>query len=209
MTFPISLTLTGRRVLVVGGGPVGRRRAVAAADAGAAVTVVAPHTPPGGFAHPGVGWRAEPYHPDQLAGTTLVFAAAPAEVNAVVVADARAAGIWVCDAADPDRGDFTTPAVARAGRLTLAVDTGGASPSLARRIKTRLEGEYDSSYGTWVEVLGAVRAVILAEIPASAARRRLLDGFADWAWLDRSRAEGPDAVRAAMLAEVERVARGG
>ena len=39
--YPLLLDLTGRRVLVVGAGAVGARRAVALADAGARVEVVA------------------------------------------------------------------------------------------------------------------------------------------------------------------------
>ena len=41
-TYPLSLDLHGRRVLVVGGGPVAARRATGCVAAGALVTVVAP-----------------------------------------------------------------------------------------------------------------------------------------------------------------------
>ena len=40
--FPLLLDLAGRRVVVVGGGTVGTRRAAGLADAGADVLVVAP-----------------------------------------------------------------------------------------------------------------------------------------------------------------------
>jgi hypothetical protein len=42
----------------------------------------------------------------------------------------------------------------------------------------------------------------LVSVPDPARRRALLDGFADWPWLDRLRAEGVEPVRAAMLAAV-------
>ena len=40
--YPLLLDVAGRAVLVVGAGPVGARRAIGLADAGAVVTVVAP-----------------------------------------------------------------------------------------------------------------------------------------------------------------------
>jgi hypothetical protein len=44
-------------------------------------------------------------------------------------------------------------------------------------------------------------------VPASH-RRALLEGLSAWGWLERLRAEGVEAVRAAMRAEVEALAQG-
>ena len=196
--FPVFLDLTGRRVVVVGGGAVGRRKAVAARDAGAAVVVVDPGSP----GEPGVTHLAEPYRAEHLVGACLVFAAATPEVNARVVADAKAAGVWVNSATDPQTGDCFLPAVVRRGGLTIAVGTGGASPALARRIRERLEAEFDDSFAAWVGLLDELRPVVLAAVPDPDRRRELLDALADWPWLERLRAEGTDATRAAMLSTV-------
>ena len=190
--FPVTLDLTGRRVVVVGYGPVGRRKSAAAAAAGADVRIVAPEV-------------NEPYHPDHLAGAALVFACAPPDVNARVVADARARNVWVNSASDPAAGDFTLPAVLSVGGLWVAVSTGGAAPGLARRVRDRLAGQFDATFAAWVDLLNEVRSEVLATVPNQARRRQLLDGFADWSWLDRLRAEGVEAVREAMRA----VVRGG
>ena len=202
--FPVFLDLTGRRVVVVGGGPVGRRKALAARDAGAAVVVVDPEAP---VAHapgsPEVIHIREPYRPEHLAGACLVFAAATPEVNARVVADARAAGIRVNSATDPQSGDCLLPAVVRRGGLTLAVGTGGASPALARRIREKLKAEFDDAFAAWVRLLDEVRPVVLATVPDPARRRELLDALADWPWLERLRAEGAEATRAAMRDTIE------
>ncbi len=67
-----------------------------------------------------------------LAGTALVVAATnDGAVNARVVADARDARVLVCDAADAGGGDFTMPATARAGDLTISVDSGGSAPAFS------------------------------------------------------------------------------
>ena len=192
--FPVTLDLTGRTVVVVGYGAVGRRKAAAAQAAGADVRVVAPEV-------------NEPYHPDHLAGAALVFACAPPEVNARVVADARADNIWVNSASDPAAGDFTLPAVLPVGGLWVAVSTGGAAPGLARRVRDRLAAQFDTTFAAWVELLNEMRREVLAAVPDPARRRELLDGFADWPWLDRLRAEGAEAVRAAMR-ELVSAARG-
>jgi precorrin-2 dehydrogenase/sirohydrochlorin ferrochelatase len=197
---PLFLDVTGKRVVVVGGGPVGRRKAAAAAAAGAAVVVVDPR-PLADL--PGIEHVAEPYRAEHLAGARLVFAAAPPEVNARVAAEAAVRGIWVNTATDPAAGDVFVPAVVRSGGLTLAVGTGGAAPALARRVREKLEAEFDETFAEWVRLLDEARPLVLQSVADPGRRRALLDGFADWPWLARLRAEGADAVRAAMHKLIE------
>lgn len=198
--FPILLELRGKKVVVIGGGAVGARKASALLAAGADVTVIDPRAQLA--LSPGAAHVPEPYCGDHLDGAALVFACATPEVNAQVVADARGRGVWANAASSPDEGDFALPAVVRRGELTLTVSTGGASPALARRIREKLESEYDAVFGDWVKLLAEVRAEVLATVPDEARRRELLDGFADWSWLERLRAEGADKVREAMRAMV-------
>ncbi len=188
---PILLNMTGRCVLVVGGGSVGRRKARASIDGGATVRVVALEPRPDGWT--AGEWLHEPYRVEHLDGVALVVAAATAEVNGRVVRDARQRGLWVNSATDPADGDFALPAVVRRGGLTIAVNTGGAAPALARRIREKIEAEYDDAFATWVRLLDAIRPLVHERVPDPARRRVLLDGFADWPWLQRLRAEGEAA----------------
>jgi precorrin-2 dehydrogenase/sirohydrochlorin ferrochelatase len=183
--------------VVVGGGAVGRRKAAAALAAGAVVRVVDPVVAAGAFE-----WVAEPYQPHHLDGAALAFAAAPPDVNARVLADAAARGVWANSASDPSAGDFFLMAAARRGGLTVAVGTAGAAPALARRVREKLAAEFDSAFAEWVAILDEIRPLVREAVADPSARRRLLDGFADWPWLARLRAEGADAVRAAMRAAV-------
>lgn len=195
----MNLTLRGSPVLVVGGGKVGRRKAVLAADEGALVSVTDPRplVLPTGIQH-----RAELFVPHHLDGMKLAFACATPHVNAAVVAHAKARGVWVCSASDPSAGDFVLPSVVRRGGLTFAVSTGGASPALAKRIAAGLLDQFDDSFAEWVSILGEVRATVLATVPDAVTRRGLLEDFADPRWLERIRTAGADVAKSEMVGAV-------
>lgn len=198
--FPILLDLAGKRVVVIGGGAVGTRKALALLTANAHVFVIDPRVLqclPAEAVH-----ICEAYQTQHLDGAALVFACATPAVNAQVTSDARSRGLWVNTASSPDEGDFILPAVVRRGAFTLAVSTGGASPALARRVRERLEIEYDAAFGEWVQVLANVRAEVLTHVPDEDRRRELLNAFADWSWLERLRTEGARPVLEAMRALV-------
>jgi len=173
--------------------------------AGAKLRVVEPYPArPVSVLGPAASLVPEPYAPEHLEGACLVFACGPSDVNARVVADCRSRGILVNSASDPESADFIVPSVVRRGDLTIAVSTGGAAPSLTRRIRQRLQAEFDETFEDWLRLLSEVRRVIRQRVVSPGRRRELLDHFGDWPWLERLRAEGVEAVRAEMLARVGR-----
>ena len=194
MPLAVHLDLAGLPAVVVGGGgAVGTRRARLLRDQGARVTVIDPAPVGTGFAH-----VAEPFRPAHLAGARLALACATPAVNAEVVAAAKARGVWVCDAAEPARGDFAFLASGGRGPVALAVGTSGASPALARRILDDLLGQLDPAMTDWVACLAELRPQVLASGLGAAARRELLTQFAGDDWGDRVRALGRAGALAAM-----------
>jgi len=206
--FPIVMNLTRLRCVVVGGGPVGRRKADALVAAGAEPCIVCPLPRPPGI-HPQIDWRPEPYRIDHLDGVALVFAAATPPINEQVVADARARGVLVSSASDPDNGDFFVPATIRRGDFILAISTAGSAPALAAEVRRRLGEQFDDTFGQWVGLLGDLRPIILAQVAQEETRQTLFAQLSHWDWLERLRREGVESVRSAMLAEVSKALRSG
>lgn len=127
--YPMALRLTGRRVLVVGGGSVATRRVPALIAAGARIEIVSPELTPALRSHVDAGravWTPRRFAPSDVAGAWLVHVAvddphAAAEVSAA----AEAHHIFCVRADDRDAATAWTPAVTRHGQVTVAVTDGG------------------------------------------------------------------------------------
>lgn len=140
--YPLFLDLTGRRVVVVGGGRVATRRVGGLLEAGAVVHVVAPSVTDKLSALVGqdsVSWEPRGYLPGDLEGALLVHTATGVKgVDARVAWDAAAAGIWCVNAADHARSAAWTPTIARgegaAEGIEVAVTAGG-DPRRAVRVR--------------------------------------------------------------------------
>ena len=102
--------------------------------------------------------RRRAYREGDLKGAILAFAATDRrEVNAAVAREGRERDVLVNVADEPAEGDFALPSTLRRGRLQVAVSTGGASPTLARRIRRELEEAFGSEWAGIVEELGRAR----------------------------------------------------
>lgn len=117
------LVLTGRKVVVVGGGHVAQRRVPAFLAAGAAVTVVSPEVTPAIEGLSGeLALVLRDFTESDLDGAWYVVAATDdAEVNARVVAAAEAGHTFCVRADDALGGTAWTPAVGHHGSVTVGV----------------------------------------------------------------------------------------
>jgi precorrin-2 dehydrogenase/sirohydrochlorin ferrochelatase len=155
--YPIFLDLSGRRCVVVGGGEVANRKARKLLQARARVVVISPELG-AELESVAVEIHRRPYREGDLEGACLAFAATNSrEVNAAVAQEAKERGVPVNVADKPSEGDFALPSTLRRGRLQVAVSTGGASPTLARRIRDELEEAFGPEWAGIVERLNAAR----------------------------------------------------
>ena len=163
--YPIALNGQRLRALVVGGGVVGTRKALALLEAGADVRVVAPEITAELArveAENRLAVLRAPYGPDALGDATVVIAATGSrDVNSTVAADARERGKLVNVADAPEEGDFHSMAVHRSGDLTIAVSTGGV-PGAAARIRDSLATRFDTRYEQALAALHRMRTRLRA-----------------------------------------------
>jgi siroheme synthase-like protein len=101
------------------------------------------------------------YEPGDLDGAVVVIAATDAEeVNRNVAHEAKKRGILVNVVDDPGESDFIVPSFLRRGDLTIAISTGGTSPALAKKIRTKLEQDFGKEYGLLLPLIGEVRSTV-------------------------------------------------
>ena len=155
--FPVFLKLGGRRVLLVGAGPVAEAKLEGLLAAGAQVTVVAPEVR-AGIEAAGVRIERRGFRPNDLEGAWLVVAAAPPDVNREVERAAAECSVFVNAVDDPAHASAYTGGVVRKGGVTVAVSTEGRAPALAGLLREALEALIPEEIAAWVAEGAALRA---------------------------------------------------
>lgn len=186
----VDLNFSGRRVLLIGGGPETERKAWMFVDAGAALTVASPDHAKSLRDLKAKG-RMELITADTSTDVALVERVNP-RPDIVVVhtrADgpeepeiaglARALGCLVYVVDDVENSDFVQPALSNAGFIQVAVSTGGRSPSLARILAGRLAGSISKTDLHLVELLDDGRKLSMQLISDPVARREVLYELAE------------------------------
>jgi siroheme synthase-like protein len=164
---PIVVRGADVHVLVVGGGAVGTRKALAMLDAGFRVRVVAPEVSAAllgrAATDPALHVEARAFERDDVRAAALVVAATDRrDVNAAVAEAAAERQVLVNVADEPDAGSFQSAALHRTGPLLVAVSAGGV-PTAAARVRDAIAGRFDARFGDAVARLGALRRALLAD----------------------------------------------
>lgn len=159
--YPVFLNLSGRLCIVAGGGQVALRKVTTLLQYGAVITVVSPRLCSGlqELNRSGkiqVIHRA--YQPGDLEGACIaIIATGSRSVNLRASEEARRNRIPVNVVDDARHSDFIVPSIVRRGSVSIAVSTGGKSPALARKIRTRLESQIDEQYAELALIIEGVR----------------------------------------------------
>ncbi|MDP4107546.1 MAG: NAD(P)-binding protein [Bacillota bacterium] len=176
--YPIMLKLAGKKIVVVGGGKVAERKIFGLIDTKANITVVAPKISMEVqqlVANGKIVWLSKSFSMEDIEGAFMVFAATNEKDLNQQIKDAAEACPLITISDDSDGSDFHVPAKVQRGRLTVAVSTGGASPTLARKIRGQLEQQYDERYEDYLNFLFAARQQILQEVKDPSLKSKLLN----------------------------------
>lgn len=159
--FPIFLSLTGRRVLVIGEGEAAERKAGALRRAGGMVATA----PNFGAGDAGL-----------LDDCALVIGAdAPDDELQALSAAAQARGIPVNIVDKPSLCSYITPSVIDRAPLSIAVSSGGAAPVLARLLRARIEAMVPPAFGRLAALADRYKEEFRRRLPEVALRRRVLE----------------------------------
>jgi uroporphyrin-III C-methyltransferase/precorrin-2 dehydrogenase/sirohydrochlorin ferrochelatase len=186
---PVFLDLRGKRVLLVGGGAVAARKAALLLEAGAHLRIVSPErcTELAQLCErPGVRYLAAGFEPAQLDDCVFAIAATDdAAVNQQVAAAGRAARIFVNAVDDPASSSCLMPSIVDRSPVIVAIGTGGATPTLARRLRARIESLLPDRIGELARAASNRRAQVRAALPTLELRQRFWEDFFDSALAHR------------------------
>ena len=109
-------------------------------------------------------------------GHQLVFTATDdVRVSRAVAEEARALGVLLNAADEPELCDFTLPSVGRRGPITVAVSTAGLAPTLARHLRQQFSAQVAPHHVHLARLSGWLRE----RLPRGPARMKLLRGLVE------------------------------
>ena len=146
---PVFVNLKGRRVIVVGGGPVAAAKVKALEPTGACVTVIAPEIGPE-LAATGAVVRRRAVRDSDLAGAWLVIAAATPRVNRRVAKAAGLRRVFVNAVDDPPNASAYLGGVLRRDGVTVAISTSGRAPAIAGLLREAIDALLPADLPAWL-----------------------------------------------------------
>lgn len=180
---PVFLDVTGKSVVVLGGGTAAARKAELALRAGANVSVIAPELS-GDFReirdNSCLTHITDPLQPSHLEDCAVAYGASDDEaLDQELHKLAKAAGVLINVPDKPELCDFITPSIVDRAPLVIGISTAGAAPVVARMLKARLESTIPATYGRLVSFLGGFRDVVKQRIGDARTRRRFWEDASD------------------------------
>ncbi len=199
--YPAFLDLSGRDVVLIGGGSVAASKLEGLLTAGARVTVVAPVISDAIRAHD-VVLVERTFQPADLDDAWWVVAAATPDVNRAVANAAEQRRVFVNAVDDKGAATAFLGGVIRRGAGEIAISTGGAAPALAGLLREGLDAMLPQDLERWIAVAIATRSEWkAANIPIIERRPLLLRALED---LYASKTESAAGSTAKALGSKER-----
>jgi siroheme synthase-like protein len=155
---PLFVNLVGRRVILVGGGPVAAAKLTQLLAARADVVVVSPEVHPD-IVRSGVAIMRRAFTPADLDDAWLVVAAATSSVNRAVAVAAESRRVFVNAVDDPVNATAFLSGVVRRDGVTLAISTSGDAPGLTSLLREALDAILPRDLGRWMDEARRLRSI--------------------------------------------------
>ena len=179
---PILLDCEERPCLVVGGGMIAERKTRSLLEAKAMITIISPQLTQGLFMlyeTNRIQWIPRAFDEGDTVGYWLVHTTTGHEaLNLQIAEEAKLNGIPVNVASHGEMGTFINPAVMRRGRLTIAVSTDGAGPTVAKSLCKNLDEAYGDEYECYLDFLHLMRLEIKKRVESPEQRHKLYRSLA-------------------------------
>jgi siroheme synthase-like protein len=168
--------------VVVGGGLVGLEKVEGLLRSDADVTLIAPDAVAGLrdlAAEGSIKWEQRDYAgPSDLDGAFIAVAATDdTDLNIHVFNDAESRAMLVNVVDVPPLCNFILPAIWRTGPLAIAISTAGASPALAKRMRSEIQEAFGPAYARLAEILNDYRGWAKATLPTYQDRKEFFESI--------------------------------
>jgi len=161
--FPLNIELSKKSVLLIGGGEVAERKLDLLMKAEAKVILIAPS-----FTDYLLSFKENKNLDfidseytysilDKYSFSFVIAATNDEKLNTQIASDANERNILVNVVDRPEICDFIFPSILERGPVTVSVSTGGASPVLARMLRTKLETLIPGGYGKLAKIVSENR----------------------------------------------------
>lgn len=201
--YPVYLNLQNQPCLVVGGGQVAERKVGSLLRCGANVTLISPKVTKQiqQWVEQGkITLFKRKYQKGDADNYFLVIGATNVEeVNHSIAEDSLFRKTLVNIVDDPQKCNFIIPAVVQQGSLSISISTGGKSPSLARKIRKKLESEFGPEYGELLDIIGDLRSTVIREVPDINDRKKIFAELVESDLLDLLRQGRKDEVKERVI----------
>lgn len=181
--YPVSLDISDKKCVVIGGGEVAERKIMRLLECGARVVLVGKSIIPGlrAMSEEGVIEHVPcDYSEEHIEGAFLVIGATDRDdVNERIYLDSNSRGILVNIVDEPARCNFIVPAIFRRKDLLIAISTGGKSPALAGRLRKSMEEKYGPEYGILLDIMGNLRKKIIARGGTPEVNKKIFESILD------------------------------
>ncbi|WP_147535554.1 NAD(P)-binding protein [Bacillus marasmi] len=185
--YPLNIRLSGKRIVIVGGGKMAERKVRSLCTAGAFLEVVSPDLTVGlqGMLEKSLFvWKQKTFSQEDIVDAFMIIAATNNATVNRLVKDYASNNQLVCLLDQQQQSDVHFPAIVKRGKLTIATSTSGASPVLAKKISRRFSNEFDDRYIEYLDFLAEARRLILEYVEDMETRRELLTEIVSQSFLD-------------------------